>query len=810
MPRRTPSPLLPLQDAPREGIGPKADNLARLLRAGLPVPRAWVLPARAHREAIRAAGLQDALNRGDHAAVAEALLVAPLGFAPPVLAERLAVRSSANDEDTRGSAAAGTYATVLDVPPDGVADAIRRVWASWHLARARSPTAVDLASEAPSDADVGMAVLLVEMVEPRCAGVAFTVNPLTGSWAEMVVEACWGLGEALVSGKVAPDRYVVRRPRGVLARQLPEVLLERALAWASETIAPQTHELRRAPAGGTERVPCEAPGARKLAREDVLALCRVALRVERLAAAPQDIEWAQLHDGSFVLLQTRPITTRAEPPRGGSTLWTRRFLGERFPDGATPLGWSLLEPVLTHFVGYPQTGTRFLGGDPPFRRLNGHPYVNVTVFRHLAFKLPGTPPPRFMLDLLPPDEEARWVGALAAAPDLRVYASLLGETFRERRWSRFRWNPVTNPAAWDAFVTALDAALPTLQALPPEEALAAAKPWLHRYVGIHVTSLLFANLAYEALAPQLGPDADVLLQPPSGSITARVNDALRDLGRTPDTTLSARLEGFLAAHGHRARASWEVWSPRWAETPDAVLALARAMGDRPHAPADEVAIGAKIAALPAGLRGATELARTYLRLREEQRYHLDRLLWWLKQQLRRLGARWFADADDIRWLQVDEVEAALAGSLAPSRLAEIVARRRAEPRDARPSEFLSGDEALRAATASLSRLQGLGIAPGFVRGRVRVLAGPEDAHRLRPGEILVTRVTDPGWTPLFHRAGGLVLEMGSQLSHGAIVARELRLPAVANIADATTLLRDGEEVALDGRSGVLWRAEDAS
>jgi pyruvate,water dikinase len=88
---------------------------------------------------------------------------------------------------------------------------------------------------------------------------------------------------------------------------------------------------------------------------------------------------------------------------------------------------------------------------------------------------------------------------------------------------------------------------------------------------------------------------------------------------------------------------------------------------------------------------------------------------------------------------------------------------------------------------------------------VRILRHPEEADRVRPGEILVTRAVDPGWTPVFDRAGGLVLELGSQLSHGAVVAREMRLPAIANIVGATRILRDGEEVTVDGRAGVLWR-----
>ena len=103
-----------------------------------------------------------------------------------------------------------------------------------------------------------------------------------------------------------------------------------------------------------------------------------------------------------------------------------------------------------------------------------------------------------------------------------------------------------------------------------------------------------------------------------------------------------------------------------------------------------------------------------------------------------------------------------------------------------------------------ARLQGLGVSPGVARARVRVLARPEEGDRLLPGEILVARATDPGWTPLFHRAGGMLLELGGLLSHGAVVAREYHVPAVVNLPGVTTRLRDGMEVTLDGRSGAVW------
>jgi phosphohistidine swiveling domain-containing protein len=167
------------------------------------------------------------------------------------------------------------------------------------------------------------------------------------------------------------------------------------------------------------------------------------------------------------------------------------------------------------------------------------------------------------------------------------------------------------------------------------------------------------------------------------------------------------------------------------------------------------------------------------------------------------------DPEGTRFLRVEELEAALAGALAPEELRATAERRARELPATDPAEFLEGDAALPVFEESATRLQGLGVSPGLARGRARVLRRPEEGHLLREGEILVVPSSDPGWTPLLYRAGGLVLELGSQLGHGSIVARELRLPAIANIPHATHRLRDGEELSLDGRSGVLWRHDGA-
>jgi phosphohistidine swiveling domain-containing protein len=450
--------------------------------------------------------------------------------------------------------------------------------------------------------------------------------------------------------------------------------------------------------------------------------------------------------------------------------------------------------LLESFVAYPATTARFLGGDAPFRVVQGHPYLNATVFRHLAFKWPGFPPPRFMLEFFPPDEAEAWVRRAAAPPDLRVYASILTTTLVEQRWKRFRWNPFTNHLAWRDYANSLDGRLAALEQAPPAAAIEVVVPILRDYVKVHITSLLFANLWWQWTEGHLDDEqARVLLQPGAGSITARINAELRALDR-------ASLPAFLQRHGHRSDASWELWSTRWHEVPETVLAMAEMARSAPPPP-PQADVEARIRGLGPVLSRAVRLTRAYLVLREEQRWHLDRIFDRLKARLLLLGRELFPDEPEaIRFLRVEEL------SLPPPMRSVVLGRRRDEQPMSNPPDFLRGDEAIPLPSRASARIQGLGISPGVVSGRVRVLLSPAQGAELAPGEILVTRSTDPEWTSLFARAGGMILELGSMLSHGAVVAREYRVPAVANIRGATQILTTGMEVTLDGRSGAVWVA----
>jgi len=845
----------PLDAIPDEvPIGGKARQLARLARAGLPIPASAVVLPDAMRAALRRHGLWDRAQ-AVHEGARDASLHEAVAAIEPTEAQRarwvraarrlgprLAVRSSGLDEDGAERSFAGQHSSFLSVAPDDVPEAIVACWASLYTPRALAYRS----GHGPGPGD--LAVLVQAQLAPESSGVMFTINPLNGSWREMVVEAVWGLGEGLVSGQLTPHWYLVRRPR-----QLPgpvQRLSARVRLSVMQEDLPALTEKVTDTASGVATVPV-APhrqGQRTLTRSELRRLCRLGLRVERVLGEPVDIEWARTA-GGFVLLQARPITAVGTPRERTDVLWTRRFIGERWQEPATPMGWSILEPLLTWFIGYPDTQAAHLGGGPALRLVDGRPYINATVFRHLAFKLPGAPAPRFMLELIPPEEEQAWRRRFAVAPHVAVYASIFRTTFAERRWQRFRWNPFTNHQHWDTFRDALQGRLDALSqpVHTAEEAIERVEDqirWIRDYCSVHVCSLLFANISYQLLEGALGAWAPAqrtrwmatLATCPPGNLTVATNAALAELarhasgddlaalqaGETLSPGFRQALDHFLARYGHRSEASWEIMAHHWRDDPAQLVPLLRAQA-RPRPAPDEATTEADVVATLSEVRQSlspaqallvqqlTWYCRRYLLLRENQRFWFDHLLAATHDTLRQAGAllvdRGLLDeADDVGFLPWPIVRDVLAGDLEGDGLAEeaTAARQRwRAQRQADPPTFLVGDRPAGPAPAG-RRLDGLGISPGRHRGRVRVLRRVGDGDALQAGEVLVTRAVDPGWTPLFATAGAVILEMGSVLSHGAVVAREYGVPAVVNLDGVTRQLVDGDEVTVDGTRGVVW------
>ena len=884
-------------------VGGKAANLGELFAAGLKVPEGFCLTTDAYRKVTGAPGAMlpglaaahaalkpgAAAGAGGTSTLAElaagargAIVAAPI---PPDIASAVeqaykalgpdvpvAVRSSATAEDLPFASFAGQQDTYLNVVgPRAVLDAVRNCWASLWTDRAttyRARLGVD-----PDD--VALAVVVQRMVDVDCAGIMFTANPVTGRRGQTIIDASPGLGEAVVSGAVNPDHYVVDTVTG---RTVERTLGDKRL------------RIQPLPGGGTETVemphgvdsPC-------LTEEQVAGLARLGLRTEQYFAAPQDIEWAIDRGGAVWLTQSRPITTLYPVPEAsGSSEGTRAYICFSLAQGLTrpitPMGRAAFRLIASSIAGaagfavpnprrgpspYAEAGQRiYLDATAPLRSTVGRwilPRVfdvmearTAVVLRSLsndaAFSVTRRTPWRLLRHILP-------AAARARAPETLIL-SLLSPKVALRRLDRSASDfeaALVPPAGGAAATERLDYA----------ERLLLSRLFEFVPAIIPVPALGFAMLAlagkltgsrWEELQPVLRglpnnvtTEMDLELWRIAAAIKADDAESRAALaarapsqlaaefaaGRLPPR-LQAGLTKFLDRYGHRAVAEIDVGMPRWSDEPAhilGVLANYLRLEDPALAPDVQFSRAAEEAdrqverlvsrararsRLRAVLvRGALRRVRLFAGLRELPKYRLVLGLAEVRRQLLHVGGG-FTDAgvleraDDIFFLDFGEAREALAAGPALDNQAPpmrgLVAERRADyarelGRRRIPRVLLSDGTEPEAAQASAAdrpdgALTGSPASAGTVTGAARVILDPVGAH-LEPGEILVAPSTDPGWTPLFLTAGGLVMEMGGANSHGAVVAREYGIPAVVGVPGATARISTGQEITVDGGAGTV-------
>jgi phosphohistidine swiveling domain-containing protein len=402
-----------------------------------------------------------------------------------------------------------------------------------------------------------------------------------------------------------------------------------------------------------------------------------------------------------------------------------------------------------------------------------------------------------------------------------------------------------------------------VQALRPERASAAEvadvfdRMWalvLEQWV-VHFLAVIPAQAAietaFDALAEQQGRDdplapyrllqgrdetteADAMLRRLAGraldldvaDVVAQypVDTALERLGEFANGRAWLReLDGYLSRYGGRARLH-ELSLPREVERPEMTLESLRLFIESGDAPVPEPVPPVEIADPSGRLAEILPAARFGYDLKESHVYHIDypgllatrevllgfgrRLL--AEGVLRSPGDLWMIRRSELRDALTTDGPVDLA-ELADERRAELAAGRGQGPKpylgdapDERPREAIVEKFYGRGQTGvERGILRGDGASPGTAVGPARVVAGPEDFRRVRPGDVLVATTTTPAWTPLFGSIAALVTETGGILSHAAIVAREYRLPAVVGASDATKLLRDGEAVRVDGGAGTV-------
>ena len=793
-------------------VGGKAVNLARLLTAGFAVPGGFVVTTAAYRSC-----------RGDvlTAELRHEIAATYRALGEPVVA----VRSSATAEDLAGASMAGQYETVLDVQgAAAVCAAIERCWASVRSARVDAY----LRQQRIDPAQVAMAVVIQRLVPSAVAGVLFTVNPRSAAGDELLIEASWGLGEAVVGALVQPDTLVVGRSDGVVRSA---VIADKHLA-----IRPGSHAAQPVE-DAQRRSPC-------LDSAQVEDLRQLGLRVEHAFGGPQDLEWA-IADGRLHLLQSRAITTLeasserlalaehaalANALANGDGPWVRHNLSETLPH-PTPLTWSVIERFMSGAGGF-GTLYRHLGFDPApdqvLRRIGGRLYLDLA--RGPGLFWAGYP---FAYDVerlranpdsaqLPPDVPTGDASALHAAQrrltiisrGIATLAIGLAEQLDRQEIPAFR--------QW--------VAQESLRDLRVLDAAALHACWIKRVSAV-MDGFAPRSLLPSAVCADLQARLRTLLVPwcwdeDPGSVADRVA-----IGGAPSSTVlaTAGLRGvargeltvpaWLAEHGHRTPGEFDLAAPRWHERPAAVGEYAATLRDaedplalharRVAAAADEA--GVLAARMDATSRSAftgllTELHRL-LRFREDGKHELMRGYDLLRAVALETGRR-LGIGDDVFLLEEPEMFQAMSTGYAPVALiGQRRARRQAERHLFLPSVIAAADLPTLGTPPPViggDRLPAFPIAAGVGAGPVRIVLDPEGNDDLGHGYVLVCPSTDPAWSPLFINAAALVLERGGALSHGAVVARELGIPAVV-LDGACTRLIAGETVTVDGAYGIVLR-----
>jgi phosphohistidine swiveling domain-containing protein len=806
--------------------GGKAANLGRLLRAGFAVPDGFVVSTRAY-ECARAQG---AARMPAEAAEEIQTAYRLLGGGP------VAVRSSATAEDMVGASMAGQYETFLSVEGESaLLRAVQRCWASLDTPRVQAY----LREHGIDPARVAMAVIVQRLVPADVAGVLFTANPRDGRTSEMLLEASWGLGEMVVSGRVQPDVLRLERDTG---RVLEATIADKQVRLA---------------AGASDESPVEESLRRKscLCGHDVYRLWQLGRRVAEHFGCPQDVEWATQGDELY-LLQSRPITTirdieaydevlrttqyhlRHESTAGRGP-WVLHNLAETVPH-PTPLTWSILKPFMSGSGGFGAM-YRQAGFEPSatvcqegfLECLAGRVYMDVARAPEMLFA--GFP---FAYDL---EELKRNPDAAQTPPTLppRSAAARRGGSFWAQRRAGRKLATVT--AGLHTLATTLERELRDRLFKEITAAVAQAKRMdllslsssqLRAQWG-DAESLVLDTFGPHLLIPGLIAamavgELRVFLQ---GTLWDEDADTLTQLfsaGGEPDRTVMANaelyevaqghrsLEMWLAQHGHRAAGEFDLAQPRWREQPTAVREMAArlAAGEGPleRHRRNAAAVNEQLASFRARLTNGerreldrlVSLVRRYLTLREDCKDFLmlgyDRL-----RDLALEAGRRLEIGQDIFYLTRDELLEALRVGFAPYHLIEQrkiayrVETRLTLPRviDVETIDTLGKTPDI---TPQAGGYKALAVSSGQAQGRATILYSPTEAGDLGRGYILVCPSTDPSWTPLFVNAAGLVLECGGTLSHGAVVARELGLPAVV-LPGATKLFREGEEIHIDGQRG---------
>lgn len=796
-------------------VGGKAAALAALATAGFDVPAFFVIPADAF------SGAADAPRARGGLKAELAAHLAALGLGP------FAVRSSGRAEDGVDHSHAGQFATVLNVEAPDVLDAARKVWASGFSQTVAAYRALKTGAEAEAPA-----IVVQTMVPARAAGVAFSADPVARLRGRTVIAAIAGLGEALVSGEADGEDWTIDASGAILTAPLQPQVLTKA---------------------------------------DARAVADLARRAEAAFGVPQDIEWA-FDGPRLYILQSRPITTPLNAPPAVDTalmVFDNSNIVESYPGLVSPLTYSFARYVyarvyhaFVRILGVSET--KIAANTAVFEnmltRLDGRVYYNLGNWYRALALLPGFSLNRgYMETMMGVDDPlpVELSASIGAKPPTGIAAL--------REWARLvrlgfglGWQALLLPRTRRRFYARLEAALAlgrghgsanltTLAAEYRRIESTLLDQWDAPLINDFLCMITFG--ASRGILKRWGGEAglafhndvmigqgDIVSAEPAQRI-ARIGQMVRAAGIADvrlagalagHPAIAAEIDSYIGRFGDRCTQELKLESIPLSEDPTQLYAAI-------HASAARVEIVRPVRAEPdwAALiqsplrrgvaRAITTYAKARVRDRENLRFERTRIFGHARRVFLSIGRELTAlgkidTPRDVYLLTVEEVLGAIEGFGLSQNLRGLIELRRAEMATAGPDlpeRLIHRGAAISAVTTAASAVgghsgqtqTGTGCSAGTVTADARVIHDPR-TESLAQGQILVARNTDPGWIAVFANAAAIVVERGSLLSHSAIVARELGIPCVVGIRNATTWIEDGARITVNGTTGEVRKCDD--
>ncbi len=850
-----------------EMIGGKALNLSKMSDAGFNVPQAFIVTVDAYNIFIknileeRISEILESINFTDEGSIIKGCSAIRSMIKGQKLSQDLfleiknrvnqlddglyAVRSSAVAEDLADASFAGQLDSFLNVGREDILEKVISCWASYWNDRA-----VKYRHDASMDhLGSGIAVLVQRMVDADVSGVIFTANPVDGS-EDVVIESTWGLGEAIASGMVTPDIYVLNRNGDIIQKNIKTK--NKAHFPGKKSLTSVDEEYR---------------AISSLDDKNLTALLERAVQLEEFFEGPQDIEWALENDEIYVL-QSRPVTTLHDKD---DILWTRAYGDEYWADATTPLFYDVMGKMLTDYVNH--EGARIMGykeiTDTELLKLHkSRVYFNTWVLEKAFSYYPKFARSKELLNYFPLDDQER----ISRYPSI-LHKTLLSQLYiaiRDPDGMMHKTDKAYQKWSQGFMKKCEDFDKTDLKVLSNQELLslyreienAGIKHYrLIRYGMVShsiATNLMVKNWLVEWLDDKDGALYAALISGLDDNKTVEMNirfsdlagilrrdENLKDMVERADSNsldeflalnpeFKENFDLFISDYGHRSNTR-EILYPRWREDRAYVLEVVKSLSSsnldlrekeresRENRYKKENEVSRRIKKLRAGFikekifNIVLNLAQRYLTFRENQRFYLDHLLFRQRLMILDMGRRLILDeiireSDDVFFLTEEELMGFMRDEKAAVDLKDKISARKGEfyrYKSLLPPKFLKNGIEFDDTVMEYDKnaVYGAAASPGTFKGIARVVESIAELSSLKEDEILITSNTDPAWTAVFSKVGGLITETGGILSHGAVISREYRIPAVTAVKGATKIFKTGEELMVDGNEGVIYKKE---